>query len=317
MNLPLISLIVPVYNVELYLRTCLDSIIAQTYLNLEIILVDDGSPDNSGSICENYALQDSRIKVIHKINGGLSDARNVGLDIANGEFIGFVDSDDILHPQFIEILYQNLRDADIVFCDILPFYKSETIIFNPVNDIDVLEFSSNELLQQIISFRSPSVVIAPNKLYRRSVWQGIRYPLGKIHEDEFVIHQLLSESYKIIFIDVAMYHYRKRMDGIMGNAALRKPLLDGLEAYQLRKIFFEQHKMYTAAEELDRMILAKCVLPSIPRSHPAWKGINWQRLLKRKDVKGFTKAILYLKKYVPVLYSGIYRGFHFINKQKS
>lgn len=113
--IPLISIIVPVYKVEQFIHECVDSIIDQTYNHLEIILVNDGSPDRCGEICEEYAKQDHRIVVIHKENGGLSSARNAGLDICKGEYIAFIDSDDVIHPQFVELLYANIKEADLAF----------------------------------------------------------------------------------------------------------------------------------------------------------------------------------------------------------
>lgn len=119
--IPLISIIVPVYKVEQFIHECVDSIIDQTYNHLEIILVNDGSPDRCGEICEEYAKQDHRIVVIHKENGGLSSARNAGLDICKGEYIAFIDSDDVIHPQFVELLYANIKEADLAFCEMLGF----------------------------------------------------------------------------------------------------------------------------------------------------------------------------------------------------
>ena len=182
MNYYLISVIVPIYKVEKYLHKCIDSILAQTYTNLEIILVDDGSPDNCGKICDEYAAKDSRIKVIHQPNGGLSAARNAGLDIATGDYIGFVDSDDYIAPDMYEKLYNALvkNDADMAICDYQRFgnelpYDEMSLTTEVITGLQAMEKQNTVI--------NCSFVVAWSKLYKSFIFSNVRFPVGKINED--------------------------------------------------------------------------------------------------------------------------------------
>ena len=211
---PVISIIVPVYNVERWIGKCIDSIINQTYKNLEIILVDDGSPDNCPAICDEYAEKDKRIKVIHKKNGGLSDARNAGLEIATGEYIGFVDSDDWIEKDMFEYLADGLTkyDADISICNIINVYNFKTIIDKANMDVVVDKY---EGLERLFSDRLENY--AWNKLYKRDCWKGVRFPKGKNFEDVLTIYKTFERSKRIAILDEAKYHYLRRDDSISGN----------------------------------------------------------------------------------------------------
>lgn len=239
---PLISVIVPIYKVEEYLRECIDSILNQTYQNLEIILVNDGSPDSCGQICEEYAKQDDRIVVIHKENGGLSDARNAGLDICKGEYISFVDSDDRIHPQFIEILYQNLVEnkAEISIVSLLKFNKNSDIYI--CNNSKLTEFSKNQIFDNLYdNSYCPNLVVAWNKLYKKDLFDKIRYPKGRVHEDEFVIHHIYGKCSKIILSFNQLYYYRQRPKSIMSNFSEKK-YLDFIDAMHDRILFSDHLK---------------------------------------------------------------------------
>lgn len=176
----LISVIIPIYNVEKYLKKCIDSIINQTYKNLEIILVDDGSPDNCGKICDEYAKKDQRIRVIHKKNGGLSDARNAGIDIAKGKYIAFVDSDDYVEKEYIEIMYKELKknNVKIVQCGINKISDNEEIIDNYGYLKDEL-INSQRIMEEKYTKYPISNVVAWNKLYDIDLFKNIRYPVRK------------------------------------------------------------------------------------------------------------------------------------------
>jgi len=213
----LISVIVPIYNVGDYLRKCIDSIINQTYTNLEIILVDDGSTDNCGSICDEYKLKDNRIKVIHKPNGGLSSARNAGLDIATGSLIGFVDSDDYIEPTMYEELYNNMikYGSDIAICNIYnDIYGKKNI---RIKNESYKEFFSKdkEKFNNIHSKCRCLMVVAWNKLYKRYIFDNIRYPNGRIYEDSFILCELLDRANKVSFIFNPLYNYIYRKDSIV------------------------------------------------------------------------------------------------------
>ena len=229
MKEPKISVIVPVYKVEKYLTHAVDSIINQTYKNLEIILVDDGSPDLCGKICDEYAKKDARIKVIHKENGGLADARNAGIDIAEGDFFGFVDSDDYLAPDMYERLLHNLieNDAQISMCLAYIVYDDD-MSFYDIKKGEIKVFSEGEILENL--FCGCLNNFAWNKLYKKELFQSIRYPKGKIYEDLFTTYKLFGLCKKVVFDGSKLYYYRIRKDSIMGMAR-RVIHLDKFEAF--------------------------------------------------------------------------------------
>lgn len=239
-----VSVIVPIYKVESYLQQCIDSIRTQSYSHLEIILVDDGSPDNCGKIADKNAQEDSRIIVIHKENGGLSSARNAGLNVAKGAYISFIDSDDTIHPQFIEILLHLCKqyDCDISQCDYLTVADySVKLPLNPQQSL--LIYNSRQAIYQLCCTRNAvRYVIACNKLYRRELFHGISYPVGKIHEDEFTTYKLLWAANKIIVTNQYLYYYLQRPTSIMGNPFSVKRL-DVLEAYKERLAFLKDKKL--------------------------------------------------------------------------
>ncbi len=211
-----ISVIVPVYNVEVYLKECVDSIINQTYKNLEIILVDDGSPDKCGEICDRYAELDQRIKVIHKENGGLSQSRNRGLDAASGEFVSFVDSDDVLDPKMYETLAGliNKHGTDIAMCGYTEFsesygYESET----DIDDKEIVKYSEKGFAECLLKdFYLPYIYVW-NKLYRREKIGKIRFPEGLICEDSYFISDLIVNGLSCVETDAQLYKYRCKRSG--------------------------------------------------------------------------------------------------------
>lgn len=211
---PCISVIVPIYKVEPYLRKCVDSILAQTYQNLEIILVDDGSPDRCGEICDEYARKDARIKVIHKKNGGLSDARNAGLEIMTGAYVAFVDSDDWIEPQMYQRLHELLEyyQADMAFGgvadDVLQDGSIRTV---RTSDYGETPFAEDRVAAMRRYFHGSWA--AWDKLYRAELFAGIAYPAGEINEDEAIVLHLLDRCQKVCYTNEVFYHYMKRVDG--------------------------------------------------------------------------------------------------------
>lgn len=213
----LISVIVPVYGAESYLETCVRSIMNQTYKNLEIILVDDKSPDQSGEICDRLAKEDSRIVVIHReTNGGISAARNSGIDVAKGDFIGFSDCDDYMHSRNFEILHRLLEDnqVDIVVADYLEIedednnHKDEEIVYE---NIHIERYGGVECMNHLLTEKNVKTILPWNKLYRRKVFDaGYRFPDGINGEDDFCIPHLLCAADKVIYTDVVLYYWRKR-----------------------------------------------------------------------------------------------------------
>lgn len=212
-----ISVIVPVYKVENYIRQCVDSILAQSYTDLEILLVDDGSPDHCGEICDQYVQKDNRIKVIHKHNGGLSSARNAALDVATGEYILCVDSDDYIHPDMVRRMYTSMQEnhSDIIVCGHYVQRQDKLSIEDPFWD-RVISFDREKALEELIS---DSVIrsYAWGKLYRSSLFQGVRYPDGRNYEDIATTYLLFDKAVKITRIPDLLYYYQMREDSISYN----------------------------------------------------------------------------------------------------
>lgn len=212
-----VTVVIPVYNVEHYLRECLESVVNQTYQNLQIILVDDGSTDSSTIICDEYALRDKRIRVIHKDNGGLSDARNKGIDLANGEYITFIDSDDVVEQDMIEYLMHLISryNADISVCQAQYISDSGLLLKKPYSEIK--EKKVINALNCIHEFLYGQEIgtVAWRKLYKRSLFQEIRYPVGRYHEDVFTTYKLVAISDSIAIGSEAKYLYRIRPSSIM------------------------------------------------------------------------------------------------------
>lgn len=237
----LLSVIVPVYNVEPYLKQCIESIIHQTYTYLEIILVDDGSTDNSGAICDTYANQDSRIKVIHQHNGGLSAARNRGIDEATGEYIAFVDSDDFLDLTMYSVLIDALEQhqLDIIGCNAFR-YKSENNIKSYKNDGELVIYNHDEALK--ISLYD-GFTAAWNKLYKRSVIETIRFPIGRKFEDSATSYLIINNAQHIGHIDRCLYYYRLNLNSITQTSFDAKSRWDFVLGYIERLEFAIQQRL--------------------------------------------------------------------------
>ncbi|WEG11507.1 glycosyltransferase [Pullulanibacillus sp. KACC 23026] len=220
---PLVSIIVPVYNVEGYLEKCLNSVLEQTLKNIEIIIVNDGSTDRSGEICNQYAKKDSRIKVFHKEYGGVSSARNAGIHKAQGEFIGFVDSDDWVYPDMFEVLYKNARGsaADIVICNLLREINGEVIYVE--NKHPNREMTNLEAMRELFKGHLYRFALW-NKLYRRSCFSNIEFPEGRIHEDLSTTYKLFSKAEKIVYLNYTGYIYVKRENSILNQTYNEKRL---------------------------------------------------------------------------------------------
>ena len=239
---PLVSIIVPIYKVEPYLQRCLDSIVKQTYSNLEIILVNDGSPDSCPQICDEYAQNDHRIKVIHKQNGGLSSARNAGLKIASGAFISFVDSDDWIKDNYVEALYhiQNKFDADLVIAEHQNVYNDDDSNKRARQSNFVERISRKESLKRLFCENNPSYTVAWGKLYRKQLLENFYFPIGKFHEDEFTTYLLFHKANNICHTNAVLYNYRQRTDNI---TSIQHPL-DLLEAFESQYAFFRNKNEY-------------------------------------------------------------------------
>ena len=216
MEQDLISIIVPIYKVEAYLDQCVSSIVEQTYQNLEIILVDDGSPDRCPVLCDEWAAKDSRIRVIHKPNGGLSDARNAGLDVCRGEYVAFVDSDDWLESNYVDKMLgaAQTEQADIVTCTFVDeFEATGKTVCNPK---EAFVGNTEQALQML--YDGTRIITAAMKFYRRYIWQDLRFPVGRLYEDALTTYKVFDLAKTIVQIPDGLYHYRVREGSIMTSA---------------------------------------------------------------------------------------------------
>lgn len=222
MNLK-ISVIIPIYNVEKYLNRCIDSILNQTYSNLEIILVNDGSSDSCGKICDYYKMQDQRIKVIHKVNGGLSSARNSGLEIATGDYISFIDSDDFINLKMFEdmIKVAKQNNSDMICCKYFKFKNIDDIPKIDDKDMNIKHFTNIEALEEYFSDKLENDkqinTAVWNKIYKKEILKNIQFPVGKIYEDVYVTYKLLYNSKKVSIINKYYYYYFQRDGSIMNS----------------------------------------------------------------------------------------------------
>lgn len=251
-----ISVIVPIYKVERYICKCVDSILQQTYTNLEIILVDDGSPDNSPQICDEYVEADSRVRVIHKKNGGLSSARNVGLDVASGEYIAFVDGDDYIHPEMLENLYYALEDtgADISACNLQYVDGGGCPLAEYPNHIIRKEMiGADGIFGRSLEAYGYYYIVVWNKLYKKHLWDSYRFREGKVHEDEFAFHNIVRQCGKIACIPDVGYYYVQHEGSIMAKQSADGKM-DCVEAFLERLDYFVREKELQLLPKMD----AKC-----------------------------------------------------------
>ncbi len=279
----LISIIIPVYKVEKYLEKCIQSVINQTYENLQIILVDDGSPDNCGKICDEYAQKDHRIEVIHKSNGGLSDARNKGLEIAKGEYIGFVDSDDYIESDMYEVLYNLLKqyNVDVSICNFYTVSQGKIAIKNADNGIK--EYNRIEILKEIL-LDNDIQSYAWNKLYKRELFGEIKYPVGKKYEDIGTTFYLLEKCNKVVVTGKPEYYYINRQGSIVNNVT-ESTITDYIELIMQRYDYIEEN-----IKELS-----------------SYNKNYLKRILKtaEQDIKGLSEVGDYTKKKYEELYNKV------------
>ena len=268
---PLLSIIVPVYDVENYLQKCIDSILAQIFTDFELILVDDGSPDNCPALCDAAAAKDARIRVIHQKNGGLSAARNAGLDVARGEWIGFVDSDDYIAPEMYETLYKAVQStgADLALCDYVKVDETGALCTQTHVAVPQKSLTGRELLQKAYW---TTVQIACNKLYHRTIFAQLRYPVGKLNEDFFVIPEICLNTQKAVVVPDVLYYYVQRGDSIMGKSRTLRHY-DAAEAAQHYWNCLVENRVYEtlpAAAECTFCVVSRIywTLPAALRKEP-------------------------------------------------
>ena len=256
----MISIIVPVYNVEKYLSRCLDSILAQTYTDYELILVDDGSTDTSGALVDEYALKDSRIRAFHGENKGLSGARNRGLDNAKGEYICFVDSDDWIEPTYLKELYDLIEDrqADLAICG----YKKnngDICIIQP-DEENVTEETGVDAIDNLYGAGCLQYIVAWNKLYKKELFDGVRFPMGMIHEDEVICTQILVRAGKVVRTDRILYNYRVNNDASIMSVGYSLKRLDIIKAIEIRMDLYRKENLRKYYEKDSFKYLYKILL---------------------------------------------------------
>lgn len=280
---PLISVIIPVYKTEKYLEDCIRSVTEQTYRNLEIILIDDGSPDRCGKICDNAAQRDSRIVVIHKENGGLSSARNAGLDRCCGECCAFLDSDDCFEPDMIEYLYDGIvrHQADISVCG-----------FKKVKD-DGIEPDNGFTSETVLDGRTVLEVLAVdekigshfcNKLFRRSMLEEIRFPYGRVYEDIAIMHKVFARAEKVVCLPECKYLYRIHEDSISF-------VMNSRWSYGLFRAFADRYE-FIRAQSVAPYVAEKCMAKA---AYFAVSGIMGWDMSDETDCKYILDATAFLR----------------------
>ena len=312
-NKNLISVIVPVYNVYDYLDKCIQSIQRQSYSNIEIILVDDGSTDGSGVKCDEYAVKDSRIKVIHKTNGGLSDARNAGIEIAAGKWFSFIDSDDYISETCLEELLTAATDNEcqISVCNMVRVYEDDVTenFYSPANSTVVLNDD-----ERFSTLKQPSVC---NKLFLSDLFEDVRFPVGKYYEDTFVYHILAHRAKRIALTGNEGYFYLSRRDSILGRPKYTDRYFDFVEAVYNRVTYLIEHKVGKYAEEACLSLYAAVATAEKNIKKTEQNTLKFQQMRKAydvaynylmncKDVGIKQKIRLVLLKYIPGLHNRIY-----------
>ena len=249
---PMISIVVPVYNMEKHLDCCMDSLINQTYQNTEIIIVDDGSTDESSIMCDNYGNNSTNIKVIHKKNGGLSSARNAGISAARGAYIGFVDSDDYVHPKMYERLLAEIAEtgADIAVCQFKYVNEKNDDYIDKNEGKRICTNSPKESLRNLMNCNQMvNSGIMCDKLFDIKLFENLRFPEGRYHEDEFIIHHLFGKATRITYISDVLYYYRMREGSITSRYSLKNA--DMLLAHEDRLEYYKENYPELINEEVE------------------------------------------------------------------
>lgn len=296
-HIPLISVIVPVYKVEQYLHRCIDSILAQTYTNLEIILVDDGSPDRSGVICDEYAALDSRIRVVHQENGGLSAARNAGLDICTGEYLCFVDSDDYIEPDMLFRLWSRIGDCDPCSCGIIRQDHNGSLlsIVKPEREITL---SGEAILCQHYSGENGDLhIVAVHvwaRLYRSGLFRQLRFRKGIFFEDIHLMPYILTQCGAVRYLPYAGYHYLTNPDSITNRTEMSHQIKcyeDCFAIWNDHHAFYQNNDMDDLANEVDCARMDKLITHFLNDTIPQGCESRSRKLLYRTAARVLTKPI--------------------------
>ena len=319
-----LSIVVPVYKVEKYLQDCVDSILNQDFKDFELILVDDGSPDSCPKICDEYAKKDARVKVIHKQNGGLSSARNAGMDVAKGEYISFIDSDDYIAQDMYQRVFSiiNKEHADIVIYGRIYVYSEKKQVIKQKQNVYKIMNAAESIALMNTSILGYYDVAAWDKVYKRSLFKNIKYPVGKSSEDWYTTYKVLAKAHKIVYDSSPLYYYRQR-DGSITHTKnsvnydalyASKEVLDFVKNNQPQYINQAAFScVFSGIGVIDNIALqnncneteAKAVLNQISclisqtKEMPGFNELNWKRRLQLFLVehcfKGYVKIFPFLK----------------------
>lgn len=305
----LISVIVPVYNVKSFLPQCVDSVLNQTYKNIEIILVDDGSTDESGEICDKYSKLDKRVKTIHKANGGLSDARNVGIDNAKGKYFCFVDSDDIVDKNFVKSLYDAIvkTASDISICFFKKFFEEKELVEQTYNT-EFVEMDKETLSFQLFEKDNIHFICACTKMYKKELFENLRFEVGRLHEDEFIVYKIFDKANKGVLVNSQLYFYRERPGSITKSLSFKEKNLDAFYSIESCYKFYKGTQYEQKA--LNRLINSTAYIYCTAKKRNAGKQIlqfligefkkyyklNKAKTLKQRLFNMFPNIICKLKK---------------------
>ena len=290
MNNEVISIIIPVYNVEKYLKKCIKSVLCQSYENLDIILVDDGSTDESGTICEQYKRLDKRVKVIHKTNGGLSDARNKGLELAKGSYVIFVDSDDFVSEDYVQHLYQLIQhdSIDIGITSVVKIKEgiAYTIPSNEFKGEETVIYDRQEALANML-YREGIPIYAYAKIYKRSLFDKFNFAVGELYEDLSIQYKLFHIAKKIAFNPVQDYYYLQRKNSIINSKYSSRKMI---QVYTCERIVRFVHKHYP---DITKAAISKCFITSLNHyfTIPKEKMYKEDRNYTKKVIKKCRKTV--------------------------
>jgi len=279
----MISIIVPVYKVEPYLRQCIESIINQTYKNIEILLIDDGSPDNCGRICEEYAKQDKRIRVFHTGNRGLSAARNLGIKESRSEFIGFVDSDDWIEPDMYEMLFDKAREQNADICECNFWFGTAEKNYIDLDDEVYIGIDSLEAF-----YKGKICHVVWNKIYKKKLFDIVTFPEGRNIEDISIMHLLIEQATVVVSMSDKKLHYRQRADSIK-HIYSASNLIDYADAFLDRYEFYKRNKMKLPNIKEEEQLLLVAI--GISRVWRWWFGCD------KDDKQKYSKRINELKQF--------------------
>ena len=317
----MISVVVPVYKAEKYIRQCVDSILAQTFRDFELILVDDGSPDNCGKICDGYAAQDSRIKVVHRENGGPSAARNAGLDLAQGEYVAFVDSDDYIREEMFETLLRALvrNNVGIAICDYERVADDGTVKNEVVFPPDLREgiVSNRTAFDGFSGEYCFFWGVLWNKLYRRELFKDVRFPVGKTYEELHVVPTLFYRSGDVAVVSKKLYSYRDAPQSITSNEESPENKLSFLEAVIARMRFFEKLNMTDIVYKDAKGILRGYVIRFLNGPKVDRPELKKRLRLLKKDVRYFLYKYDSDAKFLEKFYFEFPRLFKFLQRSRN